>query len=471
MSHWLDKVLELLRHETSDLRVLAKVAGADVRTFYRGIKLDGVDICGQDVRGIEFDAEELAKVHFDHSTRLDESQRIVLTEQIFADYGADFGRQLALDIDNQASIPELLRLGSRLTQSGRHMDAVDLYRRAVGLFPTNFDLRSRLSNALYRTHNYTESKYLLAQLVQERPNNAAIFVQLIRSIEKAEPRDSKEAVNLSFEAMDAFPTNERLLNFVIGLFNRTEEWDGATAALSKLTSRFPDRADYWSLLGLALYKRGRADEGVDAHFRALELEPGRGSSWRRFLDSETLHPKEIFSAFRRSYRLNPIEASNLETVRLVARQLSKLQKHSLAREVYGLAVEARPDSLTLWRGYAESFRLEGNLRKAFAIFREVAKRFPKSALPIVWHARALHDSARTKDGIALLRNALKEFPRSGLIWMEIIDIQLKSGNPQLAGQSIKDFRRAVPSGRLPLRWLRRYDEAVRKTSAGGPDAR
>lgn len=54
MSHWLDKVIELLEADTMELRDLARIAGADPRTFYRGIDPKTLDLNGQDVDGIDF---------------------------------------------------------------------------------------------------------------------------------------------------------------------------------------------------------------------------------------------------------------------------------------------------------------------------------------------------------------------------------------------------------------------------------
>jgi hypothetical protein len=54
VSHWLDKVVTLLRADTADLRELARIAGADVRVFYRGIDASELDLAGQDLDGIEF---------------------------------------------------------------------------------------------------------------------------------------------------------------------------------------------------------------------------------------------------------------------------------------------------------------------------------------------------------------------------------------------------------------------------------
>jgi hypothetical protein len=54
MSHWLEKVLLLLRSPTSDLKALAKLAGDDPRIFYRGIELGDLETEGQDLTGMEF---------------------------------------------------------------------------------------------------------------------------------------------------------------------------------------------------------------------------------------------------------------------------------------------------------------------------------------------------------------------------------------------------------------------------------
>lgn len=54
MTHWLDMVVTLLQANTSDLRELAQLAGADPRTFYKGIELKRLDLVGQDIEGMEF---------------------------------------------------------------------------------------------------------------------------------------------------------------------------------------------------------------------------------------------------------------------------------------------------------------------------------------------------------------------------------------------------------------------------------
>jgi hypothetical protein len=54
MVHWLDKIVALMRADTADLRELARIAGGNPKTFYRGIKLEDLDLDGQNVEGMEF---------------------------------------------------------------------------------------------------------------------------------------------------------------------------------------------------------------------------------------------------------------------------------------------------------------------------------------------------------------------------------------------------------------------------------
>jgi hypothetical protein len=54
MLDWLQKIVTLLQADTSDLRELAHLAGADPKTFYRGIRIEDLDIAGQNLAGMKF---------------------------------------------------------------------------------------------------------------------------------------------------------------------------------------------------------------------------------------------------------------------------------------------------------------------------------------------------------------------------------------------------------------------------------
>lgn len=69
--HWLHGAASILRADTGDLRKLTEIAGCDPATFYIGTCMDGVDMRGQDLRGMKFSDFDVTKVLIDADTKLD----------------------------------------------------------------------------------------------------------------------------------------------------------------------------------------------------------------------------------------------------------------------------------------------------------------------------------------------------------------------------------------------------------------
>jgi (p)ppGpp synthase/HD superfamily hydrolase len=67
MTHWLDKVVKILNASTGDLRELAQLAGYDPKTFYAGTVMDGVDVCGQDLSGMNLKLD-FSNIKYDERT-------------------------------------------------------------------------------------------------------------------------------------------------------------------------------------------------------------------------------------------------------------------------------------------------------------------------------------------------------------------------------------------------------------------
>jgi hypothetical protein len=62
-------VAEVLAADTDDLRQLAIIAGLDPATMYIGTVMDGCDVRGQDLRGMQFTHLDRSKVLWDEHTR------------------------------------------------------------------------------------------------------------------------------------------------------------------------------------------------------------------------------------------------------------------------------------------------------------------------------------------------------------------------------------------------------------------
>lgn len=140
MAHWLNKVVELLEADTSNLRELARLAGGDPSTFYRGVNFDRVDAAGQDVSGMLFGNDS---VESQESSLLDRAPKTLLrTIRGASRYEDRLVRLIDLLITDRASGLEVL--AAYETDMSKHAQIV--LRNLSAFFenasapPTNLDL-------------------------------------------------------------------------------------------------------------------------------------------------------------------------------------------------------------------------------------------------------------------------------------------------------------------------------------------
>jgi len=74
MSHWLDKVIELLQANTADLRELARMAGGNPKIFYLGVRLSDLDVSGQNLDGMQFGDDAASQATEDVWLKLDRNE-------------------------------------------------------------------------------------------------------------------------------------------------------------------------------------------------------------------------------------------------------------------------------------------------------------------------------------------------------------------------------------------------------------
>ena len=119
MIHWLQKIITILETETADLRELARIAGGNPKTFYRGINLEDLDVKDQNLEGMEF------------STHLtgDEIRSTQLDFDIFSQANASSAKQLAHEIRGTKRQEErsALLLAHFLKNRSRGTQIIDSY--------------------------------------------------------------------------------------------------------------------------------------------------------------------------------------------------------------------------------------------------------------------------------------------------------------------------------------------------------
>lgn len=92
---WEEQVVDILCADTTDLRELARLAGADPSTFYLGARLDGVDLRGQDLRGLNLEPGMLSGAILDETTIISDDERLDAADEV---QGAGLGRGKSNDL-------------------------------------------------------------------------------------------------------------------------------------------------------------------------------------------------------------------------------------------------------------------------------------------------------------------------------------------------------------------------------------
>ena len=165
MNHWLDGIIELIDAKTSDLRELAEMVGGDPQNFYLGTGLDGVDICGQDLRGMQFTSLSSATVKYDASTLLDAKHSTELNKNpnaTFVIYNGLLGTEPTTDIRAEAG----KRIRDSLNERGVINQAVNLL--AVLLEDSQVGILMLENYPRGRGTTIDEALYLMTRAITER---------------------------------------------------------------------------------------------------------------------------------------------------------------------------------------------------------------------------------------------------------------------------------------------------------------
>lgn len=144
MSHWLEKVLTLLKADTANLRELARLAGGNPKTFYKGVDINQIDIEGQNLEGMEFSLspQEIAP-RIKYARRQEERAALILAEflkdrsrarQIIDQYLQD-------KAEGANSVINVLKQVLRDEASGKKLTNLQIARKVSGVFARAEDKR------------------------------------------------------------------------------------------------------------------------------------------------------------------------------------------------------------------------------------------------------------------------------------------------------------------------------------------
>lgn len=207
--------------------------------------------------------------------------------------------------NNSASSNDLIEEGKTYYNNGEYDKAIEIFKKAVELYPNDDDNYYWLGRSYYQNEQYEEAINSLLKAIQLVPNSPEYWAMLgisygingqieeaIKSLLKAaelNPDDSSNWYNLGY----AYINNEQYQESIEPLLKATElnpddreSWcflgnsylalkdnNNAVYSFERAIEINPNYSDAWNNYGVALQRLNRIDEAISAYSKALEIDP------------------------------------------------------------------------------------------------------------------------------------------------------------------------------------------------------
>jgi tetratricopeptide (TPR) repeat protein len=189
-----------------------------------------------------------------------------------------------------AALPVLIGLGCLTSRQCRtYRDAETLWRATLDRNPTAWLAHSNLGDLLMARGRFDEGLAHYQKTVELRPNRMSGLVNLGRAFYQAgEFRRAKEcyerALQCPGEEFENLPVRRSVLENNLGTARlMLGDRAGSIEHFRRAVADYPEYADAYSNLGMALSLSGRRSEAIEPLRKALRLNSGDVET-RRFLD-------------------------------------------------------------------------------------------------------------------------------------------------------------------------------------------
>lgn len=188
--------------------------------------------------------------------------------------------QKALKI-NAAFVPARLALAESFITKGRPADAREEIQRILKIDPKNGSARLMKSSLDFADKKFPEAETELVNLQKEHPNSPAVERQLGLYYESRGKTTDAEK-NFTKE-LELAPDSEQGLRDLVLFYLRAKQTDRAGQKLAAI----PDaqrQAFHYELIGMVAAQSGKLPDAEDAYKKALQKEPGRGTTQQLLFD-------------------------------------------------------------------------------------------------------------------------------------------------------------------------------------------
>ncbi len=322
--------------------------------------------------------------------------------------------------DDSAGIPVLLRQALGFHQAGRLAEAEDLYRRILGLEPTNAAARHHLGKLAVEVGRPSVGLPLLRSALDAEPGEPAHWLACIDAfLRTGQEAAARQLFDIAAQRGIGGEAIARLAEFFSGprpeevtelaaFFGQRRFVDGERAA-RRLTSRYPRHGTGWKALGVFLRQQGRLADAADAVRQGAAFLPWDAeaqfnlgvllsevgdihaaiASYRRALAIRREYPEALNSlglalrangtwddaeaSFRQALDLRPEFPEALSNLGSLLRDRARPVD---AVECYRAALRYWPDHPAIQGNLGAALRESGHSAEALPLFRRVSAAQP-----------------------------------------------------------------------------------------------
>ena len=419
--HWLDKVIEILNSDSTDLRELAEMAGGNPKTFYRGVDLSGVDLRGQDLSGMEFTNLNLNTLLYDERTKIDKkyisiNNTIKEPTKKIKEKVENYDEDRKNREKTEESMTSLLNSGRNLYKKRMYRDALGAFQKAMTLYPRELDPVMEAANC-YRAikkHEKSAELYSIAQSLS--PN--------------------------SFEAW-------RGLGYAL---RQMKSFRQALDIDQQMVKKFPRNPYGWIELSKLYQQMGEREKAITAVKSGIEENEENVFLWERLGDISSNLKRDGYGA--RAYRIaSRAQPSNMKLLRKYCNSLIKNGEADEAKAYLRTLEDRYPENIQIKKMELEILIEEGSISLAEHKFIELMSITKNEFSSEKWFVDTLKKYDLNDRALYYATRIAKEFPKNAIAWKTLGEVLAALGSHDSAVLAFEHAVTASPNTPAPRKWL------------------
>ncbi|MBS3907994.1 MAG: tetratricopeptide repeat protein [Syntrophaceae bacterium] len=205
---------------------------------------------------------------------------------------------------------DYMRFGRSAVERKDYVSAIDYFKTAVNMEPSNAYNHAWLGRAYFEMGQYNDAIVHLKKATELNPKGEDFYALLGMAYSRA--GKNQEAVTALKKAIHLKPTDPDNFTWLAHTYNYLKQYDDAIAAAKRAIELKSDYAEAYNALGIAYGKKKQYAEAFNAFKKVIELNPKLAKAHFNYghLLMEKNSFKEALSYMKKAVELDPNDAEN-----------------------------------------------------------------------------------------------------------------------------------------------------------------